>query len=167
MLDAKNQIPHQPDGRFVIGGPMGDAGLTGRRSSWNTYGGYSLGRVAAPFPAGSVESGPFGVLHGPLHRQKNIVAAGLASRARSAIGLRHRLLPSPSRSWWTLSAPPPSPKKRSPRSCASIFPLTPRAIIEALDLRKPIYKTDADLRAFWPHRPRFTVGTHRPRRRAA
>ncbi len=92
MADFCHQILHNPTGRFVIGGPMGDCGLTGRKLSliptaaWHvTVAEHSLER--------SIKSGPFRSLRSTLCREK-IVAAGLADRCEIqvsyAIGVLNR-----------------------------------------------------------------------------
>jgi S-adenosylmethionine synthetase len=74
MLDAKTKYHINPTGRFVIGGPMGDAGLTGRKII---------------FRQGSLEGGSLCLLHGPLHRQEHR-GCGPGQQDGSAIGVRHR-----------------------------------------------------------------------------
>ncbi len=67
MLDGKTKYHINPTGRFVIGGPMGDAGVTGRKIIVDTYGGYSRHGGGRIFGQGSQQSGSLGVLHGALH----------------------------------------------------------------------------------------------------
>jgi S-adenosylmethionine synthetase len=80
LIDDKTKVFINPTGRFVIGGPVGDSGLTGRK----IISGH-LRRIRQPrrrqlFRKGPFQSGPFGSIHGPLWA-KNIVAAGLGADA--------------------------------------------------------------------------------------
>ena len=89
MLDAKTKYHINPTGRFVIGGPMGDAGLTGRKIIVDTYGGYSRhggGAFSGKDPSKVDRS----ACYMARYIAKNIVAAGLAVARGSAAGLRHR-----------------------------------------------------------------------------
>src|SRR6202035_897167 len=81
MLDSKTKYHINPTGRFVIGGPMGDAGLTGRKIIVDTYGGYSRhgGGALSGKDATKVERS--GWYMGP-HVAKNIVAARLATKVK-------------------------------------------------------------------------------------
>ena len=129
-----------PTGRFVIGGPQGDSGLTGRKIIVDTYGGYRAATAAARSPARTRPRWTARAAYAARYVAKNIVAAGLGeARARS--------------SWPTPSA------WREPvsvmvdtfgtgvvgddvleKAVEKVFDLRPAAIIEQLDLRKPIYK---------------------------
>ncbi len=93
MADFCHQILHHPTGRFVIGGPMGDCGLTGRKSSLIPTAAWRV-MVAVRSPVRSIKSGPFRSLRSTLCREKH-VAAGLADRCEIqvsyAIGVVNRL----------------------------------------------------------------------------
>ncbi len=89
MLDAKTKYHINPTGRFVIGGPMGDAGLTGRKIIVDTYGGYSRhggGAFSGKDPSKVDRS----ACYMARYIAKNIVAAGLAVARGSSACLRHR-----------------------------------------------------------------------------
>ena len=130
-----------PTGRFVIGGPMGDAGLTGRKIIVDTYGGMARhggGAFSGKDPTKVDRSAAYAA----RWVAKNVVAAGLADRfeieVAYAIGIARPIC---------------SPSSRSARascptsgSCSSIerhFDLRPASIIAALDLRRPIYRQTA------------------------
>ena len=112
MLTAKTEFLINPTGRFVVGGPQGDTGLTGRKIIVDTYGGmgrHGGGAFSGKDPSKVDRSAAY------MGRwvAKNIVAAGLAAQLRSAIRLRHRPSASPSACTSTPSAPTPSPSKKS------------------------------------------------------
>jgi S-adenosylmethionine synthetase len=154
MLDAKTKYHINPTGRFVIGGPMGDAGLTGRKIIVDTYGGYSRhggGAFSGKDPSKVDRSACY------IARSiaKNIVAAGLASRAEVqlayAIGVAEPV--SVMVDTFGTSA---IPEEKITALVREHFSLTPKAIIEALDLRKPIYKPTAAYGHFGRTGPGFT-----------
>ncbi len=154
MLDAKTKYHINPTGRFVIGGPMGDAGLTGRKIIVDTYGGYSRhggGAFSGKDPSKVDRSASYMA----RYIAKNIVAAGLASRAEVqlayAIGVAEPV--SVMVDTFDTSA---IPEEKITAIVREHFPLTPKAIIEALDLRKPIYKATAAYGHFGRTGPGFT-----------
>jgi S-adenosylmethionine synthetase len=141
MLDAKTKFHINPTGRFVIGGPMGDAGLTGRKIIVDTYGGYSRhggGAFSGKDPSKVDRS----ACYMARYIAKNIVAAGLASRAEVqlayAIGVAE-----PVSVMVDTFGTATIPEDRITALVRENFKLTPKAIIETLDLRKPIYKATA------------------------
>jgi S-adenosylmethionine synthetase len=141
MLDAKTKFHINPTGRFVIGGPMGDAGLTGRKIIVDTYGGYSRhggGAFSGKDPSKVDRS----ACYMARYIAKNIVAAGLASRAEVqlayAIGVAE-----PVSVMVDTFGTATIPEDKITALVRENFKLTPKAIIEALDLRKPIYKATA------------------------
>jgi S-adenosylmethionine synthetase len=141
MLDAKTKFHINPTGRFVIGGPMGDAGLTGRKIIVDTYGGYSRhggGAFSGKDPSKVDRS----ACYMARYIAKNIVAAGLASRAEVqlayAIGVAEPVSVMVD-TFGTASIP----EDKITALVRENFKLTPKAIIETLDLRKPIYKATA------------------------
>lgn len=141
MLDAKTKYHINPTGRFVIGGPMGDAGVTGRKIIVDTYGGYSRhggGAFSGKDPSKVDRS----ACYMARYIAKNIVAAGLASRAEVqlayAIGVAE-----PVSVMVDTFGTATIPEEKITQLVRENFPLTPKAIIEALDLRKPVYKATA------------------------
>jgi len=141
MLDARTKFHINPTGRFVIGGPMGDAGLTGRKIIVDTYGGYSRhggGAFSGKDPSKVDRS----ACYMARYVAKNIVAAGLASRAEVqlayAIGVAE-----PVSVMVDTFGTATIPEEKITALVRENFKLTPKAIIETLDLRKPIYKATA------------------------
>jgi len=141
MLDSKTKFHINPTGRFVIGGPMGDAGLTGRKIIVDTYGGYSRhggGAFSGKDPSKVDRS----ACYMARYIAKNVVASGLAARAEVqlayAIGVAEPVSVMVD-SFGTSTIP----EERITQLVRENFPLTPKGIIEALDLRKPIYKLTA------------------------
>ncbi len=141
MLDSKTKFHINPTGRFVIGGPMGDAGLTGRKIIVDSYGGYSRhggGAFSGKDPSKVDRS----ACYMARYIAKNIVAAGLASRAEVqlayAIGVAE-----PVSVMVDTFGTGTIPEERITQLVRENFSLTPKAIIETLDLRRPIYKTTA------------------------
>jgi len=141
MLDAKTKYHINPTGRFVIGGPMGDAGLTGRKIIVDTYGGYSRhggGAFSGKDPSKVDRS----ACYMARYIAKNIVAAGLASRAEVqlayAIGVAE-----PVSVMVDTFGTAAIPEQKITQLVRENFSLTPKAIIETLDLRRPIYKQTA------------------------
>ena len=154
MLDAKTKYHINPTGRFVIGGPMGDAGLTGRKIIVDTYGGYSRhggGAFSGKDPSKVDRSASYMA----RYIAKNIVAAGLASRAEVqlayAIGVAE-----PVSVMVDTFGTGAIPDEKITALVRENFSLTPKAIIEALDLRKPIYKPTAAYGHFGRTGPGFT-----------
>ncbi len=154
MLDAKTKYHINPTGRFVIGGPMGDAGLTGRKIIVDTYGGYSRhggGAFSGKDPSKVDRS----ACYMARYIAKNIVAAGLASRAEVqlayAIGVAE-----PVSVMVDTFGTAAIPEEKITALVRENFPLTPKAIIETLDLRKPIYKPTAAYGHFGRTGPGFT-----------
>ncbi len=154
MLDAKTKYHINPTGRFVIGGPMGDAGLTGRKIIVDTYGGYSRhggGAFSGKDPSKVDRSASYMA----RYIAKNIVAAGLASRAEVqlayAIGVAE-----PVSVMVDTFGTGAIPEEKITAIVRENFSLTPKAIIEALDLRKPIYKPTAAYGHFGRTGPGFT-----------
>ena len=86
---ARPKYHINPTGRFVIGGPMGDAGLTGRKIIVDTYGGYSRHGGGAFSGKDPSEGGSLGVLHGAIHREE-YGGGGIGAQGGSAAGLCDR-----------------------------------------------------------------------------
>ena len=89
LLDANTKYLVNPTGRFVIGGPYGDSGLTGRKIIVDTYGGFARHGGGA-FSGKDPTKVDRCAAYGARWVAKNVVAAGLASQLRSAACLRHR-----------------------------------------------------------------------------
>ncbi len=141
MLDAKTKYHINPTGRFVIGGPMGDAGLTGRKIIVDTYGGYSRhggGAFSGKDPSKVDRS----ACYMARYIAKNIVAAGLATRAEVqlayAIGVAE-----PVSVMVDTFGTATIPEEKITALVRETFSLNPKGIIETLDLRKPVYTATA------------------------
>jgi S-adenosylmethionine synthetase len=141
MLDARTKYHINPTGRFVIGGPMGDAGLTGRKIIVDTYGGYSRhggGAFSGKDPSKVDRS----ACYMARYIAKNIVAAGLASRAEVQLAYAIGVAEPVSVMVDTFGTATIAEEKIT-ALVREHFKLTPKAIIETLDLRKPVYKATA------------------------
>src|SRR5215472_1017381 len=154
MLDAHTKYHINPTGRFVIGGPMGDAGLTGRKIIVDTYGGYSRhggGAFSGKDPSKVDRS----ACYMARYIAKNVVAAGLASKAEVqlayAIGVAEPVSVMVD-SFGTATVD----EEKITQLVREHFKLTPKAIIETLDLRRPIYKPTAAYGHFGRSGPGFT-----------
>jgi len=154
MLDRSTKYHINPTGRFVIGGPMGDAGLTGRKIIVDTYGGYSRhggGAFSGKDPSKVDRS----ACYMARYIAKNVVAAGLARKAEVqlayAIGVAE-----PVSVMIDAFGTATVPEERITSLVRDSFSLTPKAIIEALDLRRPIYKATAAYGHFGRTGPGFT-----------
>ena len=154
MLDKNTKYYINPTGRFVIGGPMGDAGLTGRKIIVDTYGGYSRhggGAFSGKDPSKVDRSACY------MARSiaKNVVAAGLATKAEVqlayAIGVAEPVSVMVD-SFGTARVD----EAKITQLVREHFRLTPKGIIEALDLRRPIYKATAAYGHFGRSGPGFT-----------
>ncbi len=153
-------------GKFVIGGPMGDAGLTGRKIIVDTYGGaapHGGGAFSGKDPSKVDRSGAYAA----RYVAKNVVAAGLAERCELqiayAIGVAHPVSV-------MVDCQGTEKVEHRPHRAALIrehFDLRPAAIMRDLDLRRPDLSEDRRLRPLRPQRPRFHVGAHRQGRGAA
>jgi S-adenosylmethionine synthetase len=141
MLDKSTKYHINPTGRFVIGGPMGDAGLTGRKIIVDTYGGYSRhggGAFSGKDPSKVDRS----ACYMARYIAKNVVAAGLARKAEVqlayAIGVAE-----PVSVMIDAFGTETVDEEKINSLVRETFKLTPKAIIETLDLRRPIYKPTA------------------------
>lgn len=142
LLDEDNITYHiNPTGRFVIGGPMGDCGLTGRKIIVDTYGGYGRhggGAFSGKDPSKVDRSGAYAA----RWVAKNIVASGLASRCEVQVAYAIGVAKPVSLMVNTFDTGL-IPDEEISKIVEKIFDLTPKGIITALDLRKPIYKNTA------------------------
>jgi S-adenosylmethionine synthetase len=141
LVDSQMRIFTNPTGRFVVGGPMGDAGLTGRKIIVDTYGG--MGRHGGgAFSGKDCTKVDRSAAYAARWVAKNIVAAGLASRCEIqlayAIGVARPL---------SINVETFGTGKISDEKIAALiqehFDLRPGAIIRDLDLRRPIYRQTA------------------------
>ena len=138
LLDENTKYFVNPTGRFVVGGPMGDSGLTGRKIIVDTYGGYSRhggGAFSGKDPTKVDRSAAYMA----RYVAKNIVAAGLADKAEVqlayAIGVAH-----PVSVMVDTFGTGKAADDKIAEAVTKVFDLRPAAIIKELDLRKPQYK---------------------------
>ncbi|HPD00150.1 MAG TPA: methionine adenosyltransferase [Acetivibrio sp.] len=141
LIDEKTKFFINPTGRFVVGGPQGDAGLTGRKIIVDTYGGYARhggGAFSGKDPTKVDRSAAYAA----RYVAKNIVAAGLAKKCEVqlayAIGVA-RPVSVRIDTFGTGSIP----DEKIESIVTELFDLRPAAIIQTLNLRRPIYKQTA------------------------
>ena len=138
FIDDETKIYVNPTGRFVIGGPMGDSGLTGRKIIVDTYGGYSRhggGAFSGKDPTKVDRSAAYAA----RWIAKNIVAAGLAEKCE--IQLAYAIgVAKPVSVLVDTFGTGKYPDDKIAEAVAKVFDLRPAAIIKRLDLRRPIYK---------------------------
>ncbi len=149
LLDDKTKIYVNPTGRFVIGGPMGDAGLTGRKIIVDTYGGMARhggGAFSGKDPTKVDRSGAYMA----RYIAKNCVAAGLASRLELQISYAIGVARPISVSVETFGTGNIS-DQRIVELINEHFDMRPAAIIRDLDLRRPIYRDTAAYGHFGRH----------------
>ena len=138
LLDENTKYYINPTGRFVVGGPQGDTGLTGRKIIVDTYGGYAAhggGAFSGKDPTKVDRSAAYAA----RHIAKNIVAAGIADKCQVqlayAIGVPHPV---------SIRVDTYGTGKYAENKICdaveAVYDLTPRGIINWLDLRKPVYK---------------------------
>ncbi|MFN2564264.1 MAG: methionine adenosyltransferase [Gemmatimonadaceae bacterium] len=130
-----------PTGRFVVGGPQGDAGLTGRKIIVDTYGGmgrHGGGAFSGKDPSKVDRSASYAA----RWVAKNVVAAGLARRCEVQVAYAIGVAEPVSLAVDTFGTARVT-EDAIARAIGEVFDLTPRGIIEALDLRKPIYQPTA------------------------
>lgn len=154
MFDKATKIHVNPTGRFVTGGPMGDAGLTGRKIIVDTYGGYGRhggGAFSGKDPSKVDRS----ACYMARYVAKNLVAAGLARKIEVqfayAIGVAE-----PVSVMADTFGTGTIPDSQITELIRAFFKLTPKAIIETLDLRRPIYRPTAAYGHFGRTGPGFT-----------
>ena len=141
LVDAETKFLFNPTGRFVVGGPQGDSGLTGRKIIVDTYGG------AAPHGGGAFSGkDPSKVDRSASYMAryiaKNVVAAGLASRCQIQLSYAIGVAQPTSVLVETFGTAKYSEEAIS-EAVLKVFPLTPKGIINCLDLKRPIYKQTA------------------------
>ncbi len=141
LRDAKLRVYVNPTGRFVIGGPLGDAGLTGRKIIADTYGGMARhggGAFSGKDPTKVDRSAAYAA----RHVAKNVVAAGLADRCEVQVAYAIGVARPVSLLVETFGTAKIAEEKIAELVLAH-FDLRPAAIIHHLDLRRPIYKQTA------------------------
>ena len=141
LLGEKTRFFINPTGRFVIGGPAGDTGLTGRKIIVDTYGGYAPhggGAFSGKDPTKVDRSAAYAARHAAV----NVVAAGLARRCQIqlayAIGVAH-----PVSILVETFGTGSVPDEQLSEAVQKVFDFRPAAIIRQLDLRRPIYRQTA------------------------
>jgi S-adenosylmethionine synthetase len=141
LVDRRTKIYINPTGRFVIGGPMGDTGVTGRKIIVDTYGG--MGRHGGGAFSGKDPSKvDRSAAYMGRHIAKNVVAAGLASRCEVQVAYAIGVAEPVSVMVETFGTATVAERKIA-AAIREVFALTPRRIIEGLDLLRPIYEKTA------------------------
>ena len=141
LIDDKTKFFINPTGRFVIGGPHGDAGLTGRKIIVDTYGGYARHGGGA-FSGKDCTKVDRSAAYAARYVAKNIVAAGLADRCEIQLSYAIGVAQPTSVMVDTFGTGKVSDEKLD-EIIRSNFDLRPAGIIKMLDLRRPIYKQTA------------------------
>jgi S-adenosylmethionine synthetase len=154
MLDEDTKYHINPTGRFVIGGPMGDTGLTGRKIIVDTYGG--MGRHGGgAFSGKDATKVDRSACYMARYIAKNIVAAGLADRCEVQLAYAIGVAEPVSVLIDTFGTAKVDEGKLS-ELVRTNFKLTPKGIIESLNLRRPIYRKTAAYGHFGRNEPEFT-----------
>jgi S-adenosylmethionine synthetase len=155
LIDPHKVVYHvNPTGRFVTGGPMGDTGLTGRKIIVDTYGGscpHGGGAFSGKDPTKVDRSGAYMA----RHVAKNVVAAGLAERAQLQVAYAIGV-PEPVSIMVRTEGTGKIPEPRLEELVRRHFDFRPRAIIEYLNLRRPIFQKTAAFGHFGRSDPDFT-----------
>jgi len=154
LLDENTKYHINPTGRFVIGGPMGDTGLTGRKIIVDTYGGmgrHGGGAFSGKDPTKVDRSAAYMA----RYVAKNIVAAGLADRCEVQLAYAIGVAEPVSVLVDTFGTAKVDENKLEALVRAN-FKLTPKGIIDSLNLRRPIYKATAAYGHFGRTGPNFT-----------
>lgn len=141
LLDDKTKFYVNPTGRFVIGGPQGDAGLTGRKVIVDTYGGYARHGGGA-FSGKDATKVDRSASYAARYIAKNIVAAGLAHQAEVQLAYAIGVAQPVSISVNTFGSNNVSEVELT-QAIREIFDLRPAGIIKMLDLKRPIYEQTA------------------------
>jgi S-adenosylmethionine synthetase len=154
LMDANTRFLINPTGRFVIGGPMGDCGLTGRKIIVDSYGGHGAhggGAFSGKDPSKVDRSAAYM----GRYVAKNLVASGVCEKCEVqvayAIGVAE-----PVSIMVDCNGTGKIPSKRIAEIVREVFDMRPRAIIEELDLLRPIYKKTAAYGHFGRELPEFT-----------
>jgi S-adenosylmethionine synthetase len=154
LLDENTKYHINPTGRFVVGGPMGDAGVTGRKIIVDTYGGYAPhggGAFSGKDPTKVDRSAAYMA----RYIAKNIVASGLAEKCTVQLAYAIGVAEPVSVLVDTHDTGRIDETKLA-EAVRGIFELTPKGIIETLDLRRPIFKATAKFGHFGRTNDEFT-----------
>jgi len=149
LVDARTRILVNPTGRFVIGGPTGDSGLTGRKIIVDTYGGYARhggGAFSGKDPTKVDRSGAYIARYAAKH----VVAAGLAKQCEIQLAYAIGVARPVSVRVDTFGTGVVEDSQIE-RAVEKVFDFRPAAIIETLGLRKPIYRQTAAYGHFGRH----------------
>jgi S-adenosylmethionine synthetase len=154
LLDSTTKYHINPTGRFVVGGPQGDCGLTGRKIIVDSYGG--MGRHGGgAFSGKDPTKVDRSACYMARYIAKNVVAAGLADRVEIQLAYAIGVADPVSVAVDTFGTAKVDETKISELIRAN-FQLTPRGIIESLNLRRPIYKKTASYGHFGRNEPEFS-----------
>jgi S-adenosylmethionine synthetase len=154
LLDEKTKYYINPTGRFVVGGPQGDCGLTGRKIIVDTYGGvgsHGGGAFSGKDPTKVDRSASYMA----RHVAKNIVAAGLADKVELQVAYAIGVADPVSIMADTMGTATVE-ESELVKAVRAVFPMTPKGIIEYLNLRRPIFKKTAAYGHFGRTDPDFT-----------
>lgn len=154
MIDKKTRFFVNSTGRFVVGGPKGDCGMTGRKIIVDTYGGMAShggGAFSGKDPSKVDRSSSYMA----RYIAKNLVAAGLADRLELQVAYTIGVAQPVSTMVNTFGTSKISPDRIS-EIVSELFDLRPRKVIETLDLLRPIYKATAVGGHFGRNEPEFT-----------
>jgi S-adenosylmethionine synthetase len=154
LLDEDTKYHINPTGRFVVGGPMGDTGLTGRKIIVDTYGG--MGRHGGgAFSGKDPTKVDRSACYMARYIAKNVVASGLADRCEVQLAYAIGIAEPVSVLVQTFGTGK-LPESQIENLVREHFKLTPKGIIESLNLRRPIYKKTAAYGHFGRKEPEFT-----------
>jgi S-adenosylmethionine synthetase len=154
MISSKTRYLVNPTGRFVVGGPVGDCGLTGRKIIVDTYGGaahHGGGAFSGKDPSKVDRSAAYAL----RHVAKNVVAAGLADRCEVQVAYAIGVATPVSLMVNTFGTAV-VPEERIETLIREHFDLRPKAIIRDLDLLRPIYRNSAAYGHFGRSDPEFS-----------
>jgi len=153
-VDAKTKYFVNPTGKFVIGGPQSDTGMTGRKIIVDTYGGMAAhggGAFSGKDPTKVDRS----ACYMARHIAKNVVASGLAQRC--TVQLAYAIgVADPVSVMVDTHGTSSMPEKKLSQIVRKLFPLTPNGIINYLKLKRPIYRKTASYGHFGRKGPEFT-----------